>query len=265
MRDFSAFVGGFWESDGRRLAHRLHEHLHHRGGPFARPHHPHDPEGHAGHGHGHAHSHPCASQARREGERWEAHAGGPRQGGRPGGRGGGGGRGGPFGFGGGFPFGFSAFLRGPRARRGDVRAGILALLAEQPRNGYQLMQELEARSRGMWRPSPGAVYPALQQLEDEGLVRAEEAGNGRLYHLTEQGRAYVAEHPAETKAPWESQASGENEDAIELLGQIQHIGAALWQIVNSGQPSQIAEAKKALSQTRRTLYTILSKDPDDEE
>ncbi|MEY2930900.1 MAG: hypothetical protein RL033_1649, partial [Pseudomonadota bacterium] len=153
----------------------------------------------------------------------------------------------------------------PRARRGDVRAGILALLAEQPRNGYQLMQELEARSRGMWRPSPGAVYPALQQLEDEGLVRAEEAGSGRLYHLTEQGRAYVAEHQAETKAPWEAHASGENEDALELLGQIQHIGAALWQIVNSGQPSQIAEAKKALSQTRRTLYTILSKDVDDEE
>src|SRR5262245_47011377 len=95
--------------------------------------------------------------------------------------------GGPFG-----PWQMAMRLRG-RARRGDVRAGILALLAEQPRNGYQIMQELQQRSRGMWRPSPGSVYPALEQLEDEGLVRAETTAAGRAYHLTERGRAYVAE------------------------------------------------------------------------
>jgi DNA-binding PadR family transcriptional regulator len=175
---------------------------------------------------------------------------------------GGGGQGGPFGFGGGGFFGFPGpFTRG-RARRGDVRAGILALLAEAPRNGYQIMQELEARSRGMWRPSPGSVYPTLQQLEDEGLVRGEEAGTGRTYHLTEQGRAYVAEHK---EAPREWQASAENEEAFDLLGQIRHIGAALWQIANNGDPAQIAEARKVLSNTRRALYAILSKDSGDEE
>ncbi len=205
----------------------------------------------------HHHHHPCGHP---EGE--QAHAGG-RHGFRPGG-GRGGGRGGPFGFGG-FPFGFGGFMRGPRARRGDVRAGILALLAEQPRNGYQLMQELESRSRGMWRPSPGAVYPALQQLEDEGLVRAEEAGSGRLYHLTDEGRKYVAEHAAETKAPWELHNSSEHEELADLMGLIHPIATALWQIASHGQPEQIAEARKALSQTRRALYTILSKDPDDEE
>jgi DNA-binding PadR family transcriptional regulator len=170
--------------------------------------------------------------------------------------------GGPFG--GGFPFGLGGFMRGPRARRGDVRAGILALLAEEPRNGYQLMQELETRSRGMWRPSPGAVYPALQQLEDEGLVRAEEAGNGRLYHMTDQGRAYVAEHASETKAPWDH-ATTEREDMADLMGQIHPIATALWQIASTGTPEQIAEARKALNQTRRTLYSILAKDPEDEE
>ena len=79
--------------------------------------------------------------------------------------------------------------RGRKARRGDIRTAALLLLAEEPRNGYQIMQELEERSEGLWRPSPGSVYPALQQLEDEGLIRSEEADGRRLYHLTEAGRA----------------------------------------------------------------------------
>src|SRR5689334_106535 len=95
-----------------------------------------------------------------------------------------------------FPFGpfFGGHRgRGPRARRGDVRAAALILLAEEPRNGYQLMQEIEQRSGGVWRPSPGAVYPALAQLEDEALVRVEERDGRRTYVLTDEGRAYVAE------------------------------------------------------------------------
>ena len=108
--------------------------------------------------------------------RWAA-AGPDGRGGRGRGRGRGG-RGDAFfwegGPGGPFPPGFPFHRgRGPRARRGDVRAALLALLAEEPRNGYQLMQEIERRSDGAWRPSPGSVYPALQQLEDEGLIRAE--------------------------------------------------------------------------------------------
>lgn len=203
------------------------------------------------------------------GDKFHVHAhfggrGGPHD------RGGRGGGGGVFGFGaGGFPFGnfppFGGRRGGPRARRGDVRAGILALLAEAPRNGYQIMQELEQRSRGMWRPSPGSVYPALQQLEDEGLVRAEEAGAGRTYHLTDAGRKYVDEHRAETEAPWAFQTSESDEELFDLMGQIRHIAAALWQISNSGQPEQIAQARKVLSETRRALYRILSEDPEGEE
>src|SRR5436305_15247900 len=86
--------------------------------------------------------------------------------------------------------------RGPKARRGDVRAAALVLLDEEPRNGYQLMQEIERRSDGAWRPSPGAVYPALQQLEDEGLVRTNERDGRKLYELTDTGRAHVEEHRA---------------------------------------------------------------------
>ena len=104
---------------------------------------------------------------------------------------------------GGARVGFPGFgpPRGPRARRGDVRAALLVLLAEEPRNGYQLMQEIEQRSDGVWRPSPGSVYPALQQLEDEGLVASRPASAGKAYALTDAGRAHVEEHARRARRP----------------------------------------------------------------
>src|SRR4051794_22557176 len=94
--------------------------------------------------------------------------------------------------------------RGPRARRGDVRSALLVLLAEEPRNGYGLMQAIEERSGGAWRPSPGSVYPTLQQLEDEGLIRTTEADGQRLFELTDAGREQVAARPDDARAPWET-------------------------------------------------------------
>src|SRR5215210_3780956 len=93
---------------------------------------------------------------------------------------------------------------GGRARRGDVRAALLILLADERRNGYQLMQEIEQRSDGAWRPSPGSVYPALQQLEDEGLVTTGERDGRRVYQLTEAGRAKVADNDDDAPAPWDA-------------------------------------------------------------
>ena len=78
--------------------------------------------------------------------------------------------------------------RGRKARRGDIRTAALLLLAEEPRNGYQIMQEVEERSGGVWSPSPGSVYPALAQLEDEGLIRSEEIDGRKLFALTDAGR-----------------------------------------------------------------------------
>jgi len=97
-------------------------------------------------------------------------------------------------------------IGGPRARRGDVRAAILALLAEEPRNGYQLIQEIEERSKGLWRPSPGAVYPSLQQLTDEGLVREVEVEGKRAFELTDDGRKHVEDNKIEN--PWEAVTEG---------------------------------------------------------
>ena len=166
---------------------------------------------------------------------------------------------------GGFPW--SLFRRGVRAKRGDVRAAILVLLAEKPTNGYQIMQELEQRSRGAWRPSPGAVYPALAQLEDEGLVRAETTSSGRLYHLTERGKIYVESHRDTLSAPWESAGQPESEaSVVGLFGELKHIAAAALQVVHTGSAAQITEAQKILNQARRALYRLLAEDaPSDDE
>ena len=90
-----------------------------------------------------------------------------------------------------------------RRRRGDVRAALLLLLAEEPRNGYQLMQAIEERSGGRWRPSPGSVYPTLAQLEDEGLIRATERDGTKLFEITDAGREHRrgAPGPARRRGP----------------------------------------------------------------
>ena len=171
-------------------------------------------------------------------------------------------RGGGFGIGFGGPFGFGGgpgFARGQRARRGDVRAALLALLAEEPRNGYQLMQEIERRSDGVWRPSPGSVYPALQQLEDEGLVRSDETEGRKLFHLTDAGREAAAQAATEG-APWDVASESVDADAWELFGVARQVGMAIFQIAQVGTAEQLASAREVLTNARRSLYGILAED-----
>jgi DNA-binding PadR family transcriptional regulator len=171
-------------------------------------------------------------------------------------------RGSPFG-----PFFFAGpgvFPRGPRARRGDVRAAALLLLAVEPRNGYQLMQEIEQRSGGVWRPSPGSVYPALAQLEDEGLVRVEDRDGRRTYVLSDAGRAYVDERRDELVAPWEEMSDSVDDDVAALFKEMRQVGMAAAQIAHIGSAHQTAEARKTLIGARRALYSLLAEDePDD--
>src|SRR5216683_7701674 len=135
------------------------------------------------------------------------------------------------------PFGDFGPGRGPRgrgrkARRGDIRTAALLLLAEEPRNGYQIMQEVEERSDGVWRPSPGSVYPALQQLEDEGLIvaQADESGR-RSYQLTDEGRDYVEAHPEEVRAPWDAVAGSVGDGAIQMRKLIGQVAMAGYQVL----------------------------------
>ena len=153
------------------------------------------------------------------------------------------------------------FPRGPRVKRGDVRAAALALLAEEPRNGYQIIQEIAERSGGLWQPSPGSVYPALQQLEDEGLIQAETPEGGRKrYALTGEGREYVDTHADEVRAPWDEVASSVGTDAIELRRLLQAVAMAGIQVVQVGTDAQAAQAHRILTETRRKLYAILAAD-----
>ncbi|GGQ44498.1 DNA-binding PadR family transcriptional regulator [Actinomadura coerulea] len=183
--------------------------------------------------------------------------GGPGPWGPPGGFGHGPGPRPPWARGRGGPWG-----RGAKARKGNVRAAILVLLAEEPRNGYQIIQEINERSDGAWKPSPGAVYPALQQLADEGLIAGDESGGRRTFHLTGEGRAHVEENAERLAEPWAEMTPEFGEGVPELFKQAAQTGAAVMQIVHSGSPEQVAQARDVLSEARRGLYRILADDPD---
>jgi DNA-binding PadR family transcriptional regulator len=148
--------------------------------------------------------------------------------------------------------------RGRKARRGDIRTAALLLLAEEPRNGYQIMQEVEERSDGVWRPSPGSVYPALQQLEDEGLIRSEESDGRKLFALTDAGRKVVAERGEDKSAPWEQMSGEVSDGAIELGRLMKELAYAFAQIMRTGSETQVGKARDVLASARRELYRILA-------
>ena len=147
--------------------------------------------------------------------------------------------------------------RGGRARRGDVRAALLLLIEGGPQNGYQLIQEIERRTEGVWKPSPGSVYPALQQLEDEGLVQAAESEGKRAYELTAEGREYVANNREELGNPFEAATGGMDEGVMDMRGLMFQVGAAAMQVAAAGHTD---EARKILADTRRALYRVLAED-----
>jgi DNA-binding PadR family transcriptional regulator len=169
------------------------------------------------------------------------------------------------------PFGPPRFRgpggRGPRVRRGDVRAAILDLLAEgQAWNGYQIIQEIGGRTQGVWKPSAGSVYPALQQLEDEGLIRAE-AGEDRRrnYTLTDEGRTYVEAHADELKASWDSVTGSVDDAAVQMHNLARRVAMATVQVAQAGSPAQVKQAGKILADTRKALYRILAADDEEAE
>ncbi len=148
--------------------------------------------------------------------------------------------------------------------RGDVRTAVLILLAEEPRNGYQLMQTIEERSDGRWRPSPGSVYPTLAQLEDEGLIRGIERDGTKLFELTDAGREQ-AEQFASRTAPWEEDEESGGRSIPEIASLIIQIGKAAWQVAQEGDERQVEKACETLAETRRALYRILAEEPDTSE
>ncbi|MGA6168463.1 PadR family transcriptional regulator [Amycolatopsis magusensis] len=174
----------------------------------------------------------------------------------------------------GFGFGPRGRGRGPgghprhggrRGRRGDIRAAILLLLAEQPRHGYEIITEISERSDGLWKPSPGSIYPTLQLLADEGLVTATEEGGKRLFQLTDEGRA--ATERLDTP-PWETITRDVDPNEASLRSASMSLMAAVFQVSQAGTADQQDKAVRALNEARRTIYGVLGEDepdPADEE
>jgi DNA-binding PadR family transcriptional regulator len=157
--------------------------------------------------------------------------------------------------------------RGPRVRRGDVRSAILDVVRTAQANGdeingYQVIQQIAERSNGAWRPSPGSVYPTVQQLEDEGLLLTVEQGGRRHLRLTAAGEQYVDEHAEELSAVWtpfeEPDAQEERSDVADFKAEIGQVMGAAWQIITSGSDAQRRAAVDILVDTRRRLYGVLA-------
>jgi DNA-binding PadR family transcriptional regulator len=142
--------------------------------------------------------------------------------------------------------------RGGRSvRRGNVRRAILSVLSDRPMHGYQVITELESRTNGRWRPSAGSVYPTLQLLEDEGLLRSEEVEGRRTYSLTDAGRQAAEEHPLETDGA---------DDAPDVDRQLRSVAEASMQIQRFGTPEANTAAREILAEARRKLYLLLAED-----
>jgi DNA-binding transcriptional ArsR family regulator len=154
---------------------------------------------------------------------------------------------------------FEQKVGGTRAPRGDVRSAVLTLLLEKPMHGYQIIAEIGERSGGSWKPSPGSVYPTLQMLTDEGLLRAEESGGRKTYSLTDEGR-FAAEAEADKPAPWETSGArdGGRTGALPKAGL--ELAQAAAQVGRTGSPEQVQNAVAVLEEARRKLYSILAQD-----
>ena len=141
-----------------------------------------------------------------------------------------------------------------RARRGEIRAAVLALLAEEPMHGYQLMRAIGERTDGAWEPSPGAIYPTIAQLEDEGLVTVEVTGGRKLATLTDEGRA--AAESAAGHDPFAAMTPRSGHRGLRAAAM--ETGEAARTVARSGSDAQIQAATEILTETRRRLYLLLA-------
>ena len=144
---------------------------------------------------------------------------------------------------------------GHRAKRGDVRSAILTLLGEKPMHGYEMIQHLEDRTGGRWRPSAGSIYPTLQLLEDEGLVRADDVEGKRVFDLTDAGRERLAER-GDAAPPWEQ--STDRSLYHQLGDEMRGVANAASQVMRAGDEAQLKQATEAMAETRKRLYRMLA-------
>jgi len=148
-------------------------------------------------------------------------------------------------------------LGGARARRGDIPAAVLSLLRESDMHGYQIIQEISDRTDGAWTPSPGAIYPALQLLEEQKMVESKTVGDKRVFALTELGRTHAAMLPE--GGPWQEFAA-ESDPERKLREAFMSLMQATKQVGTVGSAEQIEQAASVLADARKRMYAMLGGD-----
>ena len=148
---------------------------------------------------------------------------------------------------------------GPRARRGDIRAAGLALLAERPMHGYEMIKEIEERTEGAWTPSAGSIYPTLQMLEEEGLISGQEIDGKRRFTLTDSGRS-EQESRAGEETPWDAVRAGADPEQIHLRDSVHKLHHAIGQVFHAADEAQQRRVRELLDETRRRIYAILAEE-----
>lgn len=155
--------------------------------------------------------------------------------------------------------------RGRRHNRGDVRAALLVLIAAEPRHGYELMQEIGERTAGSWQPSPGSVYPALAQLQDEGLIRVDTDESGRgIATLTPAGETYFAENGEELESVWDAVKDQTTDGQRDLSIRLKGLVLAYRQVKAVGTAEQLQAGVKVIDEAQRGLYAVLAQAPTDD-
>lgn len=127
-------------------------------------------------------------------------------------------------------------------------------------HGYELIQQIRERSEDVWRPSPGSIYPALSQLEDEGLVLIDKVAGRKTANLTEAGVEYIEANRSELGDPWQDVKDGIGDQALDLRGLVGQLMGAVAQVASVGTTAQAAKAAEVLTEARRSLYRILAED-----
>jgi DNA-binding PadR family transcriptional regulator len=146
-----------------------------------------------------------------------------------------------------------------RMGRGDIRTAILVALTAEPMHGYQIIQAIEASTRGAWKPSPGSIYPTLQLLADEGLVSSEQVGERKVYSLTDAGREAAAEFAAGPQ-PWQPRRLWDTDRHAALPKAGAKLAQAVAQVATGGTPEQAERAITVIDEARRKIYAILAED-----
>jgi DNA-binding PadR family transcriptional regulator len=148
---------------------------------------------------------------------------------------------------------------GPRARRGDVRAAVMALLAERPMHGYEMIKQLEELTRGAWTPSAGSIYPTLQMLEDEGLINGVEVDGKRRFTLTDAGKA-EQESRAGEETPWDAVRAEADPEQTHLRESVHKLHHAIGQVFHAADEDQQRRVRELLDETRRKIYAVLAEE-----